>query len=113
MTIRPRLEAQLAGEKVNSSMFLSQNWAPPPAPPAKLPPPPPPVAPPLPFNFIGKKWEEGSWEIYLSHGDQVILAKEKSVIGGIYQVESIRPPQMTLLYVPLKQTQTLDIGEAN
>lgn len=113
LTIRPRLETQLAGQKINTNLFLNQSWAPPPPPAAKPPPPQAPVAPPLPFNFIGKKWEESSWEIYLSQGDQIILAKEKTVIAGMYQVESIRPPQMVLLYLPLKQTQTLDIGEAN
>ena len=97
----------------NPGLFLNQSWTPPPPPTPKALAPLPPTAPPLPFTFLGKKMEDSSWEIFLSDGDQTIIAKEKSVISGNYQVQSIRPPTMTLLYLPLKQMQTIHIGEVD
>jgi hypothetical protein len=67
----------------------------------------------LPYTFLGQKLEDGAWEVYLAHGDQTFIVHEKSMIEDIYQVESIKPPTLTLTYMPLKQTQTLTIGGAN
>lgn len=94
-------------------LFGSQSWTPPPPPPPKPPPPPPPTAPPLPFVYLGKKMEDGKWEVYLSRGERVYIVRMQDVIDGFYRVESIQPPTLTLTYLPLSQTQTLAIGEAN
>jgi hypothetical protein len=91
--------------------FAHQDWTPPPPPPAEPPPPPPPTAPPLPFTFIGKALSDGAWEVYLAHGDHAYVVREKgAVIDGIYRVESIEPPVLTLIYLPLNQIQQLNIG---
>jgi hypothetical protein len=90
--------------------FGSQNWTPPPAPPAPPPPPPPPSAPPLPFTFIGKAVEKGEWEVFLSRGDQTLIVRNKMVIDGVYRIDAIEPPGMTLTYLPLNQVQLLNIG---
>jgi hypothetical protein len=92
------------------ALFDSQTWTPPPPPPPKPAPPPPPVAPPLPFTVIGKKLEDEKWEVYLARGEQTFIAKEKGLLDNQYRVESIKPPTMTLTYLPLNQTQTLTIG---
>lgn len=96
--------------KPPGSLFGSHSWAPPPPPPPKPPPPPPPAAPPLPFTYIGKKLEGGAWEVYLARGDQTVIVNMQSVIDGTYRVDSIRPPQLVLTYLPLNQQQTLTIG---
>lgn len=89
-----------------------------------LPPPLPSVAPPqteepplpptptIPFTYIGKKAANGAWEVYLAHGDETLIVHEKTVIDSTYRVESINPPTLSLVYVPLGTVQTLDIGSA-
>lgn len=101
--------ARLSG--ATEGLFGSQTWTPPPPPPPKPPPPPPPTAPRLPFTYLGKKAENGSWEVYLSRGDQTIIVQEKMVIDGTYRVDTIKPPTLVLTYLPLSQTQTLTIGD--
>lgn len=99
-----------AGE---NAVFGRQDWTPPPPPPpppAPAPPPPPPSAPPLPFTFIGKSLQDGVWEVYLARGDRAYLVREKAVIDGTYRVDSIKPPVLTLTYLPLEQVQQLNIG---
>lgn len=91
-------------------LFDSQTWNPPPPPPPKPTPPPPPVAPPLPYLVLGKKFEDQSWEVYLARGDQTFIAREKGTLENQYRVDSIKPPTMTLTYLPLNQVQTLTIG---
>lgn len=96
-----------AGE---NGVFARQDWTPPPPPPPPAPPPPPPSAPPLPFIFIGKSLQDGVWEIYLARGDRTHLVRENTVIDGMYRVDAIKPPVLTLTYLPLNQVQQLNIG---
>ncbi len=91
-------------------LFDSHNWSPPPPPPPTPGPPPPPMAPPLPFTILGKKLDDNNWEVYLARGEQTFIVREKTILEEVYRVESIRPPTMTLTYIPLNQTQTLTIG---
>ena len=105
----------LIGEEgaAGGDLFGSQNWNPPPPPPVnagKLPPPPAPTAPPLPFTLIGKSVGSGVYEVYLARGDQVYLVREKETIDGMYRVDKIVPPMLTLTYLPLNQVQQLNIG---
>ena len=95
-----------------SDIFASLDWTPPPPPP---PPPPPaaaPRAPPLPYTVLGKKLEDGQWQVFLARQEQIFIAKPKMIIEDNYRVEAIQPPAMTLTYLPLKQQQILPIGEA-
>ena len=103
---RPPVPDQLKPEP----LFDSQTWNPPPPPPPKPTPPPPPVAPPLPYLVLGKKLEDQSWEVYLARGEQTFIAREKGTLENQYRVDSIKPPTMTLTYLPLNQVQTLTIG---
>ena len=100
----------------SSNLFRSQSWAPPPPPPpvdsgqAAPPPPPPPQAPPLPFRYLGKKFEDGKWELYLAQGDDTLIVREHQPIDASYLVGAIEGPRLTITYVPLNQAQTLNIG---
>ncbi|NHZ96933.1 hypothetical protein [Massilia sp. CCM 8734] len=97
-----------------AGVFGSQNLNPPPAAPpvdnTPPPPPPPPSAPPLPFVFIGKAVGEGAWEVFLARGDKTYIVRNKMVIDGVYRVDAIAPPTLTLTYLPLNQVQQLNIG---
>ncbi len=90
-------------------LFAAQNWNPPP--PKVVPAPPaPPTAPPLPYAYIGKKLEAGQWEVFLSSGDDIRVVKANTLIDGAYRVSDIRPPTLTLTYLPLNQVQQINIG---
>lgn len=99
------------GEGENS-LFARHDWTPPPPPPSNEPPPPPPPpsAPPLPFTYIGKSLQDGVWQIYLARGERTYLVNDGDTIDGIYRVDAIRPPVLTLTYLPLEQRQQLNIG---
>ncbi|MGZ3158646.1 MAG: hypothetical protein ACXU7D_06955 [Burkholderiaceae bacterium] len=105
---------QLMGGAVADSrpdaLFKSQSWTPPPPPPAPPAPPPPPTAPPLPFKYMGKKIEDGKWEVYVTVGNQAYVVHEKTVLQGTYRIDLIKPPVLSLTYLPLQQVQTLTIG---
>ena len=103
--------AQKADDRPDK-LFGAHSWTPPPPPPPPPLPPPPPTAPPLPFTYIGKKLEDGRWEIYLAQGNEILIVHDKEQILNMYQIESIKPPNMVLTYLPLKQSQTLSIGAA-
>lgn len=107
---RETLIGGASADKRADALFASQSWTPPPPPPPKPAPPPPPTAPPLPFTYLGKKAEDGIWEVYLSRGDQTLIVRAQNVIDGVYRVESIQPPTMSFTYLPLNQMQTLTIG---
>lgn len=92
-------------------LFPSLSWLPPPPIPEKPAKPPPPTAPPLPFVYLGKKLEAGQWEAYLGRGEEVFIVREGMTLTGLYRILEIRPPTMTLLYLPLQQSQTIPIGE--
>ena len=87
----------------------------PPLPPIPQPvvvPVPAPVAPPLPYRAIGKKLEEGTWEVFLGRNESSFLVRVGSVLESNYRVDKIEPPTMVLTHLPTRQQQTLSIGDA-
>ena len=117
MILRLQPRALLIGDAADGfgpadGIFGGQSWnpPPPPPPPPSNAPPPPPMAPPLPFSYIGKAAADGAWEVYLARADKVYVVRLKTVIDGVYRVDSIAPPMMTLTYLPLNQVQQLNIG---
>ena len=83
--------------------FAPKGWQPPPpAPPpaaavtapvaaVDLTPPPP---PPLPFKFVGQMNDGTDLVVYLSSGDQVVIARQGDVLDGGYKVSAISPTQI-------------------
>jgi len=65
----------------------------------------------MPFLYVGKKQDGQGWEVYLVRGDQTFIAREGQTIEGQYKVERIAPPVLTLTYLPLRQAQSVAIGE--
>lgn len=101
-------------EKQSDSFFNSQTWTTPPAP-IKMTPQitQSPVAPPIPYSVLGKKWEDGIWEVFLSRNEQTYIVREKTILDDLYRIESIQPPTLTLTYLPLNQIQVLTIGSSD
>ncbi|WEF35648.1 hypothetical protein [Pseudoduganella chitinolytica] len=104
-----------AGEAAfeGNDLFAGQNLNPPPPPPSEPsgpPPPPAPTAPPLPYTVLGKAVADGAYEVYLAQGERTYVVRTNTVIDGMYRVDAIAPPTLTLTYLPLKQVQQLNIG---
>lgn len=98
----------------SAGVFAGQDLNPPPPPPeapsGPPPAPPPPTAPPLPFTVLGKGVADGAWEVYLARPDRTYVARVGTVIDGMYRVDTIAPPTLTVTYLPLNQVQQLNIG---
>ncbi len=105
LEIHPRGKA---GEIANA--FAPQSWTPPPSPPPENLKP---TAPLLPFSVIGKKLQDGEWQVFLANQDRVYVVKDKDVLDGVYRADSVTPPKLTLTYLPLNIQQTLAIGSAD
>jgi len=99
--------------KSKDGVFGGQSWNPPPPPPppeSRNQAPPPPTAPPLPFQFLGKAAADGQWEVYLGRGEQTFVVRKGTQIDGVYRVDNIAPPTLTMTYLPMNQVQQLHIG---
>lgn len=109
LALRDRGNEDTPSEKA----FTPRDWTPPPPPPpppAPALPPPPPQAPPVPFTVIGKQLESGQWTVFLANQDRTYTVKDGMPIESTYRVDRIAPPTLTLIYLPLNQSQTLAIG---
>jgi hypothetical protein len=105
LPIRPRAPAGSIDDA-----FATLDWSPPPPPPPKPIAQPKAMAPPLPYAVIGKKLEDGAWQVFLRREERILVVKTLDTIDDAYRVDEIRPPVMTLTYLPLQQRQTLSIG---
>ena len=119
LALHPRLDLIQADGSggIGTSLFASHDWMPAPPPhaflPAAPPPPPPiPTAPPMPFIYLGKKLEDGQWEVYVARNDTLYIVHKHSLLDAAYRVDSITSANMTMTYLPLNQQQTLTIGTA-
>ena len=91
-----------------SRLFAEHTWVVP----VKKPPPAPvvPTAPPNPFKYLGKQQSGSEIKVFLSEGERTWVVQEQSALGSQYKVESIRPPRLTLVYLPLNIRQDIAIG---
>lgn len=70
-----------------------------------------PVAPPLPFRFLGQMVDEGKATLFLSMNERNIVVSTGETIDDLYRVDSIENGVAVFTYLPMKQKQTLPIGE--
>ncbi|WP_228527162.1 hypothetical protein [Noviherbaspirillum soli] len=94
-----------------ANLFDSQSWTPSPVVPASRREQP--AAPPLPYRYVGKKFDGMEWEVYLARGDEPVVVREQSVLDASYRVTRIKPPLLSLIFLPLNQVQTMTIGDAD
>ncbi|ACO79080.1 hypothetical protein AvCA_29110 [Azotobacter vinelandii CA] len=74
-------------------------------------PPAAPVAPPLPFEFVGRLDDSVRLRVFLLQGDRLHTVEAGEVIDGTYRLERIADDELTLVYLPLNQTQSLSVGD--
>jgi hypothetical protein len=94
----------------SGELFASKSWVPPPAPP---PPPPPPRAPKLPFTFLGRMVEQGKTVVFLNRAQETFTVSAGESFAGTYRVEEIGADTIVLIYLPLKERQSINIGALN
>lgn len=98
--------------KVSNDLFAAQSWyvAPPP------PPPRPavvvaPSAPPLPFAFLGSYARGADKPVFfLTRGEVVLDVRAGDSIDNVYRVEGVENGSLVFTYQPLKQRQSLFVG---
>lgn len=87
-------------------LFAVHSWAPP-APASSVQQQP--TAPPLPFLYLGKEFDGREWRVFLARQSAVFIVKADDVIEDTYRIAKISPPIMTVLYIPLNESQQLSI----
>jgi hypothetical protein len=75
-------------------------------------PAPAPVAPPMPFTYMGKLHSGPDTNVFLTQGDRSLIVHEGDTIDSIYRVEHVTDNDITLVYLPLGERQTIVIGES-
>lgn len=100
----------LAGVPRNDAqpLFASHSWVTQVQGDSKPPEPPAPVAPPLRFKYLGRKVEDGVWQVFLALNDNTYIAGVQTVIDNKYRVDVINPNFVMLTYLPLNQQQRLN-----
>lgn len=91
-------------------LFNATSWAPPPPP---APPPeaaPAPVAPPFPYEYMGKLLEDGVLTAFFMQGNRVLSIKAGDTVDSVYRVDQMTGEQMNLTFLPLKQAQVVRLG---
>ena len=74
-----------------------------------LQPPPPPGPPPLPFQYMGRLTDGGAPVVYLSHGDQALIARNGETLEGTFKVVDISALQIEFLHLPTGQKQSMSL----
>jgi hypothetical protein len=72
---------------------------------------PKPQAPPLPFTFVGKIIEAGDIKIFLQANNVLYSPKVGEIFAQQYQLAGAENGKISLIYLPLKITQTMFYGE--
>jgi hypothetical protein len=103
--------------------FSPRGWqAPPPPAPVQVQPvvavqatepAPPPGPPPLPFRYVGRLNDGGEQTVYLSHGEQALVAHAGDTLEGTYRVLDIAARRIEFEYIPTGEKQELAILSEN
>ena len=91
-------------------VFAAKSWARPAT--AKVmvaPPPARPVAPPMPFQFVGRIQGREGQTILLARDAESFSVKAGEEIDSDYRLESVANETLTIVYLPLNERQTLDL----
>jgi hypothetical protein len=93
-------------------LFASKSWVPPPPPVviAKPAAPPKPTAPPLPYSYVGQMEGKEGFLVFLARGNDLLSVKPGEQLGTDYRLETVSPEQITFVYIPLGERQTLVTG---
>lgn len=72
-----------------------------------------PVVPTQPYVYAGKIIDGAQMTVFLLNGENGYAVKVGDVLDEVWKVKAIKPPNLTLRYLPLKTDVQLDIGVVN
>ncbi len=96
---------------MRADLFPAQTWQPPPPPAAKRVelPPAAPLAPPLPFQYLGR-WKEGGKDvIFLDQGNRVLQARVGDTLAG-WHLDQVSDDALVFTWTALNMQQILRIS---
>lgn len=76
---------------------------------APMGPPAPAAAPPLPYKFMGRLDDDGVEVVYLSKGDQSLIARNGETLDGTYKIVAMDSHHIEFEHMPTGDRQTLSI----
>lgn len=91
-------------------VFAAKSWARPAM--ARVmvePPPAQPVAPPMPFQFVGRIQGREGQTILLARGAESFSVRAGEEIDSDYRLDSVTNETLTIVYLPLNERQILDL----
>lgn len=72
----------------------------------------PPGPPALPFKFMGRMDESGQETIYLSRGDEMIIARTGETLDNTYKIQFMDSQHIEFEHIPTGEKQVLSISAA-
>lgn len=94
---------------LRADLFPPQTWQPPPPAAPKRVEPPSPLAPPLPFQYLGR-WKEGGKDvIFLDQGNRVLQARVGDTLAG-WHLDQASDDALTFTWTALNMQQILRIS---
>ncbi|QXI40709.1 hypothetical protein [Pseudomonas xantholysinigenes] len=106
-------------EQASRDLFPAQQWTQPQAlatvteqPVVATPVVAAPTAPALPFQFIGRIGDRDDLQIFLQSGEKLYVVRQGDVIDDTYRLDRVSATELSLVYLPLHQPQTLSVGSA-
>jgi hypothetical protein len=76
-------------------------------------PPIPQGPPPLPFRYMGSLNDDGQQVVYLSRGEQMLLARHGEVLEGAYKVLAVSSQRIEFEHLATGEKQSLAIANPN
>ena len=111
------IAASMPDAEADTDPFAPRGWQAPPPPPLvqqtvaataqQIAPTAPPGPPPLPFRFVGRLNDGGQQVVYLSHGEQTVIARNGETLEGTYKVLGIEPQRIEFEHIPTGEKQVL------
>ncbi|MDU9404282.1 hypothetical protein RTH46_17480 [Pseudomonas sp. zfem004] len=71
-----------------------------------------PTAPELPFEFVGRLGDRDDLQVFLQNGEKLYVVRQGDVIEDTYRLDRVSATELSLVYLPLHQSQTLSVGSA-
>ncbi|CAK15622.1 hypothetical protein [Pseudomonas entomophila] len=103
----------------SKDLFPAQQWAPPQTlatvteqPVVTAPVVAAPTAPALPFQFVGRLGDRDDLQVFLQNGEKLYVVRQGDVIEDTYRLDRVSASELSLVYLPLHQPQTLSVGSA-
>lgn len=92
--------------------FAPRSFAPPPRQAAAAPQQRP-SAPPLPFAYAGKLVQDGTTELFVKRGNELVSIAAGQNIDAEYRVDAISESSIRFTYLPLNERQSLQLDEVD